>query len=306
MKSGQISILLLISLLGALVVSGVGHYGVNSWFVFQAREELRVAQDFQLRLLQAHLKRERTENADLSTRLLDEQDVNNNLAQSLAAEVERNNAYGAQLKDISAQVGTLQKLSATDKELLKKYSKVYFLSENYIPAKLSWMAAGDTLNPQEPEYFHTDALPFLVAMLDEASTSIGALRVVSAYRSFDDQQEIKTGYKLLYGSGANQFSADQGYSEHQLGTTVDLTTPVLAGLSLKFETKSEYQWLTANAHRFGFVLSYPRNNSYYQFEPWHWRFVGVALATKLRTEDKHFYDLTQREIDTYLISIFDR
>ena len=40
-------------------------------------------------------------------------------------------------------------------------------------------------------------------------------------------------------------------------------------------------------------------------EPWHWRFVGVALATRLHNENKSFYDLTQREIDAYLVSIFD-
>ena len=306
MKSGQASIALIVSLLGSLIIGGAGY----SWMTFAQNQKVQdqklAAQEVQNRILHTHLKRARDKARELSSRLLDEQDVNNNLTQNLAAEVERNDAYGAQLKDISTQVGTLQKLTATDKELLKKYSKVYFLSENYIPAKLSQMNARYALYPLEPEYVHTDALPFLTGLLDEASTSIGAVKVVSAYRSFDHQEEIKTGYKLLYGSGANQFSADQGYSEHQLGTTVDLTTPGLAGLSLKFETKSEYQWLTANAHRFGFVLSYPRNNSYYQFEPWHWRFVGVALATKLHAEGKHFYDLTQREIDTYLISIFDR
>jgi hypothetical protein len=52
------------------------------------------------------------------------------------------------------------------------------------------------------------------------------------------------------------------------------------------------------------VLSYPKNNSYYVYEPWHWRFVGVVLSSKLRQEGKNFYDLDQREIDNYLIDIF--
>lgn len=306
MRFGQISVLLLVALLASVIVSGVGYYGVNTWFTSRAREETLVAKDFQLRLLLAHLKRERSVNADLALRLADEQDANNNLSQSLQAETLQNEAYGAQIRDISAQVGTLQKLSTTDKELLKKYSKVYFLSENYVPSKLSWLPPKYTLKSDRPESFHTEALPFLMNMLDEASSSVGALKVASAYRSFADQQQVKTGYKIYYGSGANQFSADQGYSEHQLGTTVDLAAPSLPDLSLKFEARPEYQWLVANAHRFGFILSYPRSNSYYQFEPWHWRFVGVALATKLHDENKHFYDLTQREIDDYLIFIFDR
>jgi hypothetical protein len=45
---------------------------------------------------------------------------------------------------------------------------------------------------------------------------------------------------------------------------------------------------------------------YYQYEPWHWRFVGKDLADDLRDDGKYFYDLDQRTIDSYLIDIFDR
>jgi hypothetical protein len=41
------------------------------------------------------------------------------------------------------------------------------------------------------------------------------------------------------------------------------------------------------------------------YEPWHWRYVGVALATKLHNDGKNFYDTDQRVIDQYLISLFD-
>ena len=109
----------------------------------------------------------------------------------------------------------------------------------------------------------------------------------------------------MYGSGANKFSADQGYSEHQLGTTVDFTTPDIGAGFSKFETTAAYTWLTDNAYKYGFALSYPKNNAYYQFEPWHWRFVGVELATKLHNDNMYFYDLNQRIIDTYLVYIFD-
>ncbi|PJC82708.1 hypothetical protein CO006_02150, partial [Candidatus Roizmanbacteria bacterium CG_4_8_14_3_um_filter_35_14] len=60
-----------------------------------------------------------------------------------------------------------------------------------------------------------------------------------------------------------------------------------------------------NAYKYGFILSYPKQNTYYQFEPWHWRFVGMTLATKLHDTNQYFYNLAQREIDLYLISIFD-
>jgi len=131
------------------------------------------------------------------------------------------------------------------------------------------------------------------------------LQIISAFRSFYEQASVKYGYKMTYGFGANQFSADQGYSEHQLGTAVDFTTPETKEVFSKFESSTAYKWLTENAYKFGFVLSYPKNNSYYRFEPWHWRFVSTALAAKLREENKYFYELTQREIDAYLITIFD-
>jgi len=207
--------------------------------------------------------------------------------------------------DLSGTVGVIQKLRATDPELLKKYSKVYFLSENYIPSQLLGVDARYLAESTTDEYLHARALPFLHRMLAAAQNDNVTLQVVSAYRSFDEQSSVKSGYKVLYGSGANQFSAEQGYSEHQLGTTCDFTTPSMKTLSLQFETSSAYKWLITNAHKFGFVLSYPKHNAYYQFEPWHWRFVGVALATTLHDQNKYFYELTQREIDEHLINFFD-
>ena len=142
-------------------------------------------------------------------------------------------------------------------------------------------------------------------MLESASSSGVAIEIISAYRSFGSQSSLKLSYKITYGSGANKFSADQGYSEHQLGTAMDFTTPDTGESFLKFEKTTAYKWLTENAYKFGFILSYPKQNTYYQFEPWHWRFVGVALATNLHDNNKYFYNLDQREIDLYLISIFD-
>ncbi len=48
-----------------------------------------------------------------------------------------------------------------------------------------------------------------------------------------------------------------------------------------------------------------KENKYYIYEPWHWRFVGIALATKLHEEQKTLYGMDQREIDDYLVTIFD-
>ena len=148
--------------------------------------------------------------------------------------------------------------------------------------------------------------PFLKKMLDDAQTANIDLKIASAFRSFDTQSTLKSAYKVTYGSGSNKFSADQGYSEHQLGTTIDFTTTKLGADSSTFGKTASFVWLIENAYRYGFILSYPKNNSYYIFEPWHWRFVGKGLALRLHDENKNFYDLPQRDINEYLISLFDQ
>jgi D-alanyl-D-alanine carboxypeptidase len=145
----------------------------------------------------------------------------------------------------------------------------------------------------------------LQQLLTDASKAGTDLKIISAYRSFGEQGALKNGYTVTYGSGANKFSADQGYSEHQLGTTVDFTTSKLGTQFTAFAKTDSFKWLEDNAYRYGFVLSYPESNTYYQFEPWHWRFVGKSLAAMLHEEKQNFYDLSQSKIDSYLINIFD-
>ena len=207
---------------------------------------------------------------------------------------------------ISGTVSTLEKLSKTDPELLQKYSKVFFLNEHYVPERVAEIDNVYLYSESRPERVHALVWTHLKALLDAALAQSMTIYVKSAYRPFDEQAALKSAYTVIYGAGtANQFSADQGYSEHQLGTTVDFITTGLGGELRGFENTQAYQWLLANAHTYGFILSYPENNSHYIFEPWHWRYVGVALATHLHDTNKHFYDLEQREIDKYLVSIFD-
>lgn len=220
---------------------------------------------------------------------------------------EENAAFGKRVEALASSVNFLDKLSKTDRELLQKYSSVYFLSENFIPDPLVPLDSELLARRDASAMLHGDVSPFLKNMMHMAKADGAALLVLSAYRSFGEQGAVKTGYKVSYGGGtANKFSADQGYSEHQLGSTVDFSTPE-SPLSLKtsFSTTPQYQWLMQNAHTYGFVLSYPKGNTYFQFEPWHWRFVGVDLATRLYSEGKSFYDLDQREINAYLARIFD-
>ena len=220
---------------------------------------------------------------------------------------EQKEALEDELSGISGTVETLEKLSKTDPELLQKYSKVFFLNEHYAPERLAAVSKEFVYDENRTERIHALVKPHLEDLLEEAQDDEIELYIKSSFRSFNEQGALKGAYSVTYGAGtANQFSADQGYSEHQLGTTVDFVTTGLGGqLTTAFENTAAYAWLAENAHRWGFVLSYPKNNGYYIYEPWHWRFVGEDLAERLYEDGEHFYDLDQREIDEYLVLLFD-
>lgn len=242
---------------------------------------------------------------DLANRLSLTSEELEDIERDYRREKNKNDDFEDQIKEIAGTVGVLDKLSKTDEELLQKYSRTYFLNENFIPLKLSLIPQEYRQSVDKDMYFHGDAIEFLEDMLDDAKDDGYDIRVISAFRSFDEQLAVKGQHTLVYGSGANAFSADQGYSEHQLGTTVDIADTATGGTYTSFSTTPAYAWLQKNAHKYGFILSYPEGNQFYIFEPWHWRFVGRDLAEDLHNTGKTFYDLDQRELDAYLVKIFD-
>ncbi|WP_445638655.1 M15 family metallopeptidase [Nostoc sp. DSM 114161] len=103
---------------------------------------------------------------------------------------------------------------------------------------------------------------------------------ISGFRSVKDQEQ------LFFGVGAERnqtpaqraaLSAPPGHSEHHTGYAVDIgdgAAPA-TNLQINFENSKAYQWLQANAARFGFEMSFAKNNIQgVSYEPWHWRFVG--------------------------------
>ena len=241
--------------------------------------------------LERSLSRSEEENSELSLRL-DEERL-------------KIKSFERKIEDIDSTVGDLEKLSSTDEELLQKYSKVYFLNEHYVPIRLKEIDEEYVFDKERTYQIHASVNPFFEKMMEQALRDDIEMSVASAYRSYAEQNSLKAQYKVTFGEGANQFSADQGFSEHQLGTAIDLTTPDMNGGLDGFENTSAYVWMQQNAHKYGFTLSYPEDNQYYVFEPWHWRFVGVDLARDLKADELHFYDLDQREIDKYLLDIFE-
>ncbi len=72
-------------------------------------------------------------------------------------------------------------------------------------------------------------------------------------------------------------SAPPGYSEHHTGCAIDINTPGCVATEEEFENTDAYRWLTEHAGRFGFTLSYPRDNALgFIYEPWHWCFQPAS------------------------------
>lgn len=99
----------------------------------------------------------------------------------------------------------------------------------------------------------------------------------SAYRGFDYQLALIHA-KLARGQPLEdvlRINAPAGCSEHHTGRALDLGCPDTPPLEESFETTPAFAWLRANAPRFGFRLSFPRDNPYgFLYEPWHWYFRG--------------------------------
>jgi D-alanyl-D-alanine carboxypeptidase len=113
------------------------------------------------------------------------------------------------------------------------------------------------------------------------------LRVLSAFRSLALQKQLFFDVKANRNQDARtraRVSAPPGFSEHSTGYAVDLGDGRLpaTNLSVDFERTPAFRWLQANANRFHFTLSFPRDNHQgVSYEPWHWRYEGSTEALRL-------------------------
>lgn len=290
---------ILLALLALTLISAIGYLGYQNYQLEQTKLTL-----------EDELLSTKQEFASTTHKLSGDIDAFRNLLITTQSErVTAEQDIRKQQEVLDGMMGTLglyQKLATTDRELLQKYSRVYFLNENYTPKHSVMIPPSYVFKPEDEKVVLAEVWPFLQKMLDDASASSTDIKIISAFRSFDTQSKLKSTYTVTYGIGSNKFSADQGYSEHQLGTTVDFTTSKLGTTFSTFEKTASYAWLTENAYKYGFILSYPKNNAYYVFEPWHWRFVGKGLAQRLHEEKRSFYDMAQRDINEYLLTLFNQ
>ena len=116
----------------------------------------------------------------------------------------------------------------------------------------------------------------------------GTLIVQSGYRSYFSQKSILAAkIKAIGKTNALKLVAKPGYSEHQTGLAVDFAAKGVSTLQTSFAKTKAGIWLAENAHRYGFVLRYPKGKTEitgYSFEPWHFRYVGIDLATAMHDQ----------------------
>lgn len=110
-------------------------------------------------------------------------------------------------------------------------------------------------------------------MLAAAAADDVTLLIVSGFRSHEYQAELIRA-KLAKGEAIEEIlkvNAPPGYSQHHSGSAVDVATPGHRPLTEEFEASEAFRWLSANAARFGFAMTYPRDNAWgFVYEPWHW------------------------------------
>lgn len=152
-------------------------------------------------------------------------------------------------------------------------NKFHYLNEDYLPDDIvpisNWYAyEGHSTKKEVYDHY--------VSMWKDANEQGLVLLVNSSYRTFEEQQE-------QYDMSNDDYASRPGYSEHQTGLALDIVSDGVQGN--EFENTDEFKWLQENAHKYGFILRYPKDKEYitgYNYESWHYRYVGEELATKVK------------------------
>ena len=176
-------------------------------------------------------------------------------------------------------------------------NKFNYLDSNYIPENLELL---DNSYSKSGIYLVKEAKDNLERLIENAKEDGMNIRVTSAYRSYTYQENLYNNYVKNDGTeNADTYSARPGYSEHQTGLVVDLTRAF--DNFNNFENTDEYNWMLENAQDFGFILRYPKdkeNITTYTFEAWHYRYVGIELAQKIKASNLTFDEYYVRYLES--------
>ena len=182
------------------------------------------------------------------------------------------------------------KTNINDNEIML-VNKYNYLDENYKPDNLVTISTTYSWGEYGSQKVTKDTYDAFLELWNASHEQGYYLMVSSSYRSYDKQQAVYDDYKESFGTSyADSIAAHAGYSEHQTGYAIDMFEK---GETQKtFHTTDSYNWLINNAHKYGFILRYPEDKediTGYTFESWHYRYVGVEIASYIY-ENKITYD----------------
>ena len=163
-------------------------------------------------------------------------------------------------------------------------NKFYYLDQNYVPENLEEIDSKYSVPGKQLVNVARISFEFLAKKAYEEGYHI---RAVSTYRSYSYQTNLYNNYVSQDGvEEADKYSARAGFSEHQTGLAVDVDNRETDFNN--FESTKEFNWMLENAHKYGFILRYPKGKEFitgYIYEPWHFRYVGVEVATYIYQND---------------------
>jgi D-alanyl-D-alanine carboxypeptidase len=174
-------------------------------------------------------------------------------------------------------------LTDIEKQLLVVVDRDHPLAADYEPSDLVNIVSFGIRARDNSMQLRRIIIQDLKAMFDAAEEDGHKLMVFSAYRSYKTQERVYNYWVTTLGQEeADRCSARPGYSEHQLGTAIDVTALDLKGdVFEEFGNSEAGDWMAKNAYKFGFVMSYPEGSELitgYKHEPWHFRYVGKRVA----------------------------
>ncbi len=157
-------------------------------------------------------------------------------------------------------------------------NKYLYLDETYVPEQLESISTQYSRSGMKLVRTAKDAFENMAkAALDDGMKIIA----MSSYRGYDYQVNLYNRYVTSDGvEAADTYSARPGFSEHQTGLCVDIYDGVVDYTN--FEQSKSFHWMQENAHKYGFILRYPKDMEHitgYQYESWHYRYVGEKIAT---------------------------
>ena len=165
-------------------------------------------------------------------------------------------------------------------------NKDNLLGEDYVPDQLvtSKIAFQDYIVTRDLDSLVADkAYEMFEAAKQEGITLLGA----SGYRSYAIQLNMYNSKVAQVGKeAAEEYLAPPGASEHQTGYALDILSADYPAMDDGFENTSASKWLLENSYKYGFILRYPKDKvdiTKYEYEPWHYRYVGEKMAKEIMT-----------------------